>query len=71
MKVSEKLWLFNHKKLIFGFQILDLKVHFSASLTTPGQIPAFRYYPGPGLEMGFLDTFRSFVQEFLRFFPSI
>ena len=23
-EVSEKLWLFNHKKLIFGFQILDL-----------------------------------------------
>ena len=29
--------LFNHKKLIFGFQILDLKVHFSASLTTKSQ----------------------------------
>ena len=33
--VSEKLWLFNHKELIFGFQILDLKDRFSASLTGP------------------------------------
>ena len=31
-EVSEKLWLFNHKRVDFGFQILDLKDHFSASL---------------------------------------
>ena len=31
-EVSEKLWLFNHKRADFGFQILDLKDHFSASL---------------------------------------
>ena len=31
--VSENLWLFNHKRADFGFQILDLKDHFSASLT--------------------------------------
>ena len=30
--VSEKLWHFNHKELIFGLQIFDLKDHFSASL---------------------------------------
>ena len=29
---SQKLWLFNHKELIFGFQYLNLKDHFSASL---------------------------------------
>ena len=32
-QVSEKLWLFNHKRADFGFQILDLKDHFSVSLT--------------------------------------
>ena len=32
-QVSEKLWLLNTKELIFDFQILDLKDHFSASLS--------------------------------------
>ena len=31
-QVSEELWLLITKELIFGFQILDLKDHFSASL---------------------------------------
>ena len=31
-QVSEKLWPFIYKELIFGFQILDLKDHFSASI---------------------------------------
>ena len=31
-QVSEKLWLLISKELTFGFQILDLKDHFSASL---------------------------------------
>ena len=32
-QVLEKLWLLITKELIFGFQILDLKDHFSASLS--------------------------------------
>ena len=32
-QVLEKLWILITKELIFGFQILDLKDHFSASLT--------------------------------------
>ena len=32
--VSEKLWLCNHIRVDFGFQILDLKDHISASLTS-------------------------------------
>ena len=52
------------KKLIFGFQILDLKVHFSASLTFRAQTPS----GGPCLSTGGLWLFHiSHFQNILSY----